>query len=1031
MPGLHTEKVLQNEMVEELLARGWVQGTGYKSQGTYDLKRALYPEDVLTWIKTTEPDAYAKVQAMHNGDTDEKLLNRLVEVIEKYGTIHVLRKGFDHVNAHFSMFAPKPSSGLNAAEAERYAQNILRVVPELEYSEHNGNRLDFGFFLNGIPVATGEMKTENTQTIDDAIRQYCEDRLPKDLKTKKDEPLLKPKRGAIVHFAISSREIKMTTALAGQKTVFLPFNQGYNGGAGNPPETGIIYLWEQVLERHAWLDIMANFVCIEKRSKFEDGKKITKETILFPRYHQWDAVTKLVAAAKAEGPGNRYLIEHSAGSGKSNTIMWTAHRLANLHDDNDKKVFNTVFIVTDRTNLDDQLAQTVKQFENTPGLISRIDGIKATKTEQFIAALAAGSPIVIVTLQTFPYVLEELQHVKDLQSKSFAIIADEAHSSQTGATAQKVRELLGLRIEEGEVGLDDVLAADMTTKAKPKNLSYFAFTATPKKRTLELFGRSGPDGKPTAFHTYTMRQAIEEGFILNVLENYITWKMAVKLSTDEGLVEVPKGETAKLIMRMVRLHSYTISQKIAIIVTHFRETVLRELSGHAKAMIVTDSREAAVRYKLQISRYLAEENITDLKALVAFSGEVQLDDLPEPYTEGKMNELRGVDIPEAFDTTEYQVLIVAEKYQTGFDQPLLCAMYVDKKLENLAAVQALSRLNRTYNGPYGKKERVFVLDFVNDVEQISEAFLPYYQGAEIDTPTDPNSVYDLKQKIDDYGMPALYTEADIEQFAIELFDQTRSEQHRQTTLNNLIGPIAQRYVARLAQVRDAEDEEAVDAAGVFRKDLGTFVRLFRFLAQIYNFENVALAKREQFYEWLGRAIRERQTGERPDISSVKLDMPTFRKTFEGKISLDGRAPIRGGDGGGSRVARIKKYAPLQEVIDLMNEFFGETTSEETRLSMLAGIFERSSEDETLAAQARNNTFDKFAIGSIKDQLKNHMTETYVEEVEKHAESTRQMTEMRTVLSEEEKFDQFTRAMAKALYQHFNGEAHRSPPDARP
>lgn len=1021
MPGLHTEKVLQNEMVRELLARGWVEGTGYKAQGAYDLKRALYPEDVLNWIRTTEPAAYAKVQAMHNGDTDKKILARLVEVIEKYGTIHVLRKGFDYVNAHFSMFAPKPNSGLNASEAERYAQNVLRVVPELEYSEHNGNRLDFGFFLNGIAVATGEMKTENTQTIDDAVRQYCEDRLPKDAKTKKDEPLLKPKRGAVVHFAISSREVKMTTALAGQKTVFLPFNQGYNRGAGNPPETGVNYLWEQVLERGAWLDIFANFVCIERRSKFEDGKKITKEIVLFPRYHQWDAVTKLVAAAKDEGPGNRYLIEHSAGSGKSNTIMWLAHRLANLHDAADAKVFNTTFIVTDRTNLDDQLAGTVKQFENTPGLIARIDGVKASKSEQLLAALKAGSPIVVVTLQTFPFVLEELQNAKDLQTKSFAIIADEAHSSQTGATAQKVRELLGLRLDEGEVGLDDFLAAEMTNTAKPRNLSYFAFTATPKKRTLEMFGRVGEDSKPTAFHIYTMRQAIEEGFILDVLQNYVTWKMAVKLSTDEGRIEVPKSETAKLILRMVKLHSYTVSQKIAIIVSHFRETVMQELKGRAKAMIVTDSREAAVRYKVQLDRYLAEEKITDLKALVAFSGEVTLDDLPSSFTEGNMNELQGADIPEAFDTNEYQVLIVAEKYQTGFDQPLLCAMYVDKKLENLAAVQTLSRLNRTYNGPFGKKERVFVLDFVNDTERIKEAFLPYYQGAEIDTPTDPNAVYDLKQKIDDYGMPAFYTEADIELFAAELFNQAKNEQQRQTTLNNLMGPIAQRYVERLKKARDDQDEEAAAAADIFRKDLGTFVRLFRFLAQIYNFENVALAKREQFYEWLGRAIRERQTGERPDISSVKLDIATFKKTYEGQISLDGHALIRGGDGGGGRVARIKQYGPLQDVIDLMNEFFGDTTSEETRLTMLAGIFEKSTEDQTLATQAKNNSLDKFALGSIKDNLKNHMTETYVEEVEKHAENTRQMTEIRTVLSEEEKFDQFTRAMAKALYEHLHAE----------
>ena len=1028
MPGLHTEKPLQNEILRGLTERGWVQGDGKKSAGAYDVKRTLYTEDFLTWIKTTQADAYAKIKAMHNGETDRKLVERLVEVIEKRGTIDVLRKGFDYVNAHFDLFTPKPNSGLNASEAERYEKNILRVVPELTYSEHNENRLDFGFFLNGIPVATAELKTDNTQSIDDAVRQYCEDRPPKDPKTKKDEPLLKPKRGAVVHFAISSTRVKMTTGLAGAKTVFLPFDQGYEHGEGNPPETGVNYLWESVLERHAWLDILANFVCVEKRTKIEHGKKITKETVLFPRYHQWDAVSQLVETAKAEGPGNRYLIEHSAGSGKSNTIMWLAHRLSTLHSDADAKVFDTVFIVTDRTNLDDQLTETVKQFADTPGLIARIDGRRSSKSEQLIAALEAKSPIVIVTLQTFPFVLEALKGGKDVpkafRENTFAIIADEAHSSQTGTTAQKVRELLGLADDDGELGLDDVLAADMAHTARPKNLSYFAFTATPKKRTMEMFGRKGTDGTPEPFHRYTMKQAIQEGFILDVLQNYVTWQMAVKLATDDGNTEVPKGETAKLIMRMVKLHSYTITQKIAVIVSHFRETVLQELNGHAKAMIVTDSREAAVRYKRLLDRYLAEEKISGLKALVAFSGDVTLDDLPETFSEGNMNALGGTDIPTAFDTDEYQVLIVAEKYQTGFDQPLLCAMYVDKKLDGLAAVQTLSRLNRTYNGPFGKKERVFVLDFVNDRERIQEAFSPYYEGAKIDAETNPNVVYDLKDKIDDYAMPGLYTEADIEQFAADLFEQEGNEAKKQTVLNNRIAPIAQRYAERLSAARDAKDDEAVEAAEIFRKDLGTFVRVFRFLAQIYDFQNVALAKRERFYEWLGRAIRERQTGERPDISDVRMTHFSLLKVSDGAIPLDGNALIRGGDGGGGRIARVKEYRPLQEVIDLMNDFFGATTSEDTRLTMLAGIFEKGTQDADLAAQARNNTLDKFILGSLGDHLKTHMTDTYVEEVEKHAESTRQMTEMKTVLSEDEKFQQFQRLMGKAYYEHF-----RQPPSA--
>ncbi len=1022
MPGLHTEKILQNEMTNEMLNRGWVEGDGWKAHGKYDLKRALYSEDVLAWLKSTEPGEYAKVQAMHNGDTDEKLLTRLCEVIERHGAIHVLRKGFDYINAHFQMCAFRPSSGLNPSEAERYKQNILRVVPELEYSEHHDGRLDFGFFVNGIAVATGEMKTENTQTIDDAIRQYCEDRPPRDPRTKKDEPLLKWKRGAIVHFAIGSREVRMTTKLDGRKTVFLPFNRGYDGGAGNPPDAGINYLWAQILERDGWLDILGNFVCIEKRKKPEAGKIVVKETLLFPRYHQWDAVTGLLAAAKDEGPGNRYLIQHSAGSGKSNTIMWLAHALANLHGSADKKVFDTTFVVTDRRNLDDQLAETVKQFDDTPGLIARIDGEKATKTAQLKAALDAGSPIVVVTLQTFPFLLEEIKNKEELRSRNFAIIADEAHSSQTGTTAQKIRQLLGLREDEGDLGLDDVLAADMAQAAKPRNISYFAFTATPKKRTVEMFGRIGPDGKPAPFHSYTMRQAIEERFIIDVLQNYVTWELAVKLATSHGDTEVPKGETATLIMRIVKLHSYTIAQKIAIIVSHFRETVLKELNGHAKAMVVTDSREAAVRYKIQIDRYLADNKITNLKALVAFSGDVSVSkDFPGTYRESKMNDTKGVDIPEAFDTDEYQILIVAEKYQTGFDQPLLCAMYVDKKLENLAAVQTLSRLNRTYDGPFGHKSRVFVLDFVNDRKQLLDAFLPYLDTAEIDAPTSPNAVYDLKTKLDDYGMPQIYTASDIEKFAQELFDQSKSEKQKQTSLNNLITPAADRYIQRLKKARDAGDAEEIERASIFRKDLGTFVRLYRFLSQIYNFENLDIAKREAFYEWLGRNIRERQTGERPDISSVEMTHFSLRKTFEGAISLAGWKAIEGGDGAGTRIARIKQYSPLQEVVELMNEFFGSSTTEENRIAMIAGIFEKSTSDEALKAQARNNTIEKFALGSVKDKLKRHMTETYVEESEKHSESTRQMQEMHSVLSEPDKFEQLSNAMLKALYEHFSRE----------
>jgi type I restriction enzyme R subunit len=1017
MSRLHIEKVLQNELVQELTERGWDEGVGYKSASKYDTKRALYTEDVLTWLKTTEPGEYAKIKAMHNGEADEKLIKRLIDVLEQQGTISILRRGFDYLNAHFPMCAFPPNSDLNPSEAVRYRQNILRVAPELEYSEHNERRLDVGFFLNGIPVATAEMKTDNTQTIDDALRQYCEDRPPKDEKTKKDEPLLKWKRGAIVHFAISSSEVQMTTRLDGPKTVFLPFNRGNDGGAGNRPGSGINYMWEEVLTRDAWLNILGNFVCIETRKKAESGKIVRKETLLFPRYHQWDAVTKLVAAAREEGPGQRYLVQHSAGSGKSNTIMWLAHRLANLHNDADKKVFDSTFIVTDRTNLDDQLAETVKQFDNKAGLITRIGDESASKAQQLKDALDKGTPIIIVTLQTFPFVLDTLQGNEDWQKRNFAIIADEAHSSQAGATAQKVREMLGLTPEDGDITADDALAASMAQKANPKNISYFAFTATPKKRTIEIFGRKGLDGKPASFHVYTMRQAIEEGFILDVLEDYMTFETAFRLATSDGSAVVPKSDAAKVIRRYLDLHSYTIQQKIAVIVAHFRETVAKELSGHAKAMIVTASREAAIRYKIQIDKYLASEGFTDVKTLVAFSGEVSLsEDFPGTYRESAMNGIKE-EIPEAFDTNEYQVLIVAEKYQTGFDQPKLCAMYVDKKLEGLAAVQTLSRLNRTYNGPLGKKETAYVLDFINDRERIKEAFLPYYETAEIDTPTDPNAVYDLARKIDDFGIPRLYSEADIETFAQELFKQSKSDKQKQTTLNNLIAPVANRYMVRAKEARDDGDTQFEDEAKIFRKDLSTYVRLYRFLSQIYNFENLDIAKREAFYEWLARNIREKQTGERPDISSVQLTHFTIKETFRGQIRLDGNKMLEGGDGVGRKIARVKQYGPLQDVVDLMNEFFGGNTTEDNRITMIAGVFDRAISNETIQAQAKNNTLDKFMLGNINSMLKRFLTETYVEEADNNTENTRQLGEMRSVLSEEEKLKMFTDSMGRAVFDY--------------
>ena len=1013
MPGMHDERTLHNEILAELERHGWVRGEGSKAAGKYDPKRALYTEDVIAWLKTTQPQEWAKAQAMHNGDTTAKVLGRLVTTLQQQSTIQILRDGFKYVNASFDMCAFIPNSGLNPAELARTDKVILRVVPELEYSEYNGNRLDLAFFVNGIAVGTAELKTENTQTIGDAVNQYRFDRPPVDPKTKKPEPLLTWKRGAIVHFAVSSNEVRMTTRLEGRRTHFLPFNRGNHGGAGNPPEQGINYLWEEILDRSTWLDILAHFICIERKEKVVDGKKQRSETILFPRYHQWDAVTKLVDAAKEEGVGHNYLIQHSAGSGKSNSIMWLAHRLSVLHDANDKKIFDSVLVLTDRTVLDDQLAEAVHQFKSAPGVIARIDGRGDSKSSQLTEALNKSAPIITVTLQTIPFVLEQLQEAPEWRGRTFAIIADEAHSSQSGTTANAVRDVLGLGPEDGDVGLDDELAATMRKRAKHQNLSYFAFTATPKTKTIEIFGRTGPAGKPEPFHIYSMRQAIEEEFIVDVLQNYTTYSMAYKVTAAaEKDRDVPKSEAAALIARMVRLHSYTIGQKVAIIVEHFRETVGPLLSGHGKAMIVTDSREAAVRYMNQTNAYIKERGYNHIHALVAFSGEISVDGVP--YTESRMNKVGSNEIADEFDSERYQVLIVAEKFQTGFDQPLLCGMYVDKKLEGLAAVQTLSRLNRSYHGPFGDKTTTYILDFVNDAETIRDAFLPYFETAEIDQPSDPNKIHDLIHTIDIYGMPHLYVEADIDRFVEELYAQSHGEK-RQTAINAIIDPIRDRFLKRVAEAKEAKDGQAVEEADLFRKNLKSFGRTFTFLSQLFDFEDVSIAKREQFYQWLSRAIRSKETGERVDLSDVDLSHLNLKKGDTVAIKLDGKTPLHTPGDVGTGVARPKDYGPLSEVIRVMNDLFGSEVSEANLVTMARGVYAKAIDDPTLVAQARNNTREKFRLGDLPDRAMAYIADTYLEVVEKNDEDNRQLELIKTLFDDKDKSKPFVEAIGDAVY----------------
>ncbi|MCK5532924.1 MAG: type I restriction endonuclease subunit R, partial [Halopseudomonas aestusnigri] len=696
------EALFQQDIITAMVAQGWLTGPA----SGYDRRTALYTEDFLGYFKDAWPERWEKFAKANPNNPEAVLVQKLVRELEQDGTLDVLRHGFKLPGVKIEACSFKPDHGMNPDTLKRYQCNRLRVVPEVSYSPHYREgeynpRLDLVLFVNGIPVATLELKSEFKQSVENAKRQYRYDRPVKDPLTRKPEPLLSFKRGALVHFAVSQDEVAMTTKLAGKETFFLPFNLGsLDGGAGNPPApndsqyaTG--YLWQRLFQPDAWLKVLGRFLHLQKSVKEDiDGKRVTKETLIFPRYHQWEVVNTLIETTRAEGPGKRYLIQHSAGSGKSNSIAWTAHQLASLYDAEGQRLFNSVIVITDRTVLDKQLQDTIYQFEHAQGVVKCItrDIGSQSKSEQLAEALAEQTRIIIVTIQTFPFVLDEIQSRTTLAGHNFAVIADEAHSSQTGATARKLKEVLAAEQIDGDENItaEDVLAATLTARSRQENISYFAFTATPKAKTLELFGRlPNPDQPPSksniplAFHVYTMQQAIEEKFILDVLKSYTTYKMAWQLAQMNHLedADVDSKQAKTRIAKWVRLHPYNIARKVEIIIEHFRTRVAHLLNGQAKAMVVTGSRKEAVRYKLAFDKYVREKNYKGIQAMVAFSGEViDHDNSPNGFTENNMNPgLKGREMRQAFDTNEYQVMLVANKFQTGFDQPKLCAMYVDKK----------------------------------------------------------------------------------------------------------------------------------------------------------------------------------------------------------------------------------------------------------------------------------------------------------------------------------------------------------------
>lgn len=982
MGNLHKEIHLESEICDYLAVHGWLYVEN--DAQAYDRARALFPADLVEWIRASQPKAWETLQKNHGAQAIEVLLTRLRDSINQRGTLDVLRRGIEMIGLRQSLDLAqfKPASAINPEILKRYEANRLRVIRQVRYSLHNENCIDLVLFLNGIPVATVELKTDFTQSVDDAVDQYRFDRLPRPKGQSASEPLLSFPNGALVHFAVSNMEARMTTRLEGAKTHFLPFNRGDHGASGNPPneKSGhrTAYLWESVWERDSWLEILGRYLVTQK----DDKKQI--KNIIFPRYHQLDATRRLLAAVLAEGSGGKYLIQHSAGSGKTNSIAWSAHFLADLHKSNHEKMFDTVLVVSDREVLDSQLQDAIFDFQRTTGVVATIKGESASKSAELAAALAGGKKIVVCTIQTFPFALKAVEELAATQGKRFAVIADEAHSSQTGEAAAKLKAVLSAEeLQElndgGEISTEDLLAAQMAARSADGGISYVAFTATPKAKTLELFGRrpnpdlpASGDNLPAPFHVYSMRQAIEEGFILDVLQNYTPYKLAFKLAhngqeLDEK--EVERSEALKGIMRWVKLHPYNISQKVQVVVEHFRDNVAPLLDGQGKAMVVVSSRLEAVRWQLAINKYIQAQGYK-ISTLVAFSGEVNDPQSgPEPFTETSQTlnpNLKRRDIRDAFSTDEFQILLVANKFQTGFDQPLLCGMYVDKRLAGIAAVQTLSRLNRAYPG----KDTTYVVDFINDPEEILKAFKSYYDTAELSGVTDPHLVYDLRMKLDAAGY---YDDFEVERVVAVEFNPNSKQSDLAAALEPVVSRLLNRYKAAQEKLKTAhakedaktteEAQNELNALVLFKHDMTAFQRMYAFLSQIFDYGNTAIEKRFYFYKRLLPLLEFGRERTSLDLSKVILTHHNLKNQGKRTIPLsDSDNPkLKPLSESGSGALQEKEKALLNEIIAKVNDLFEGDITEDDRLVYVNNVIKgKLLESEILIQQASNNTKEQFS-----------------------------------------------------------------------
>lgn len=977
------EKRFEQDIESFLLnSGGYIKG----SIASYNAEKAIDITILIEFIKASQPKQWERYLRNYKEDAENKLYKRLNEEIENNGLIHVLRNGINDRGVKLNIAYFKPESSLNPDTVKLYNDNILTCTRQFAYSIENTNTIDMVLSLNGIPIVALELKNQlKGQSVENAKTQFMYDRNPKEL-------IFQFNKRILVYFAVDLYEVWMTTKLDGKNTFFLPFNQGSNGagnvgGAGNPENKdgyATSYLWEEVLIKDKLMDIIQRYIHLEVKSKtvIKNGKekKETTKRIIFPRYHQLDVVTKLIEDVRTNGSGENYLIQHSAGSGKSNSIAWLAYRLSSIHQSDNTPIFTSVIVVVDRTVLDRQLQDTISSFDHQDGLVVAIGEGKTSKDLR--DAINDGKKIIITTLQKFPVIYEEID---DNKGKRFAIIVDEAHSSQTGNSARKLKSALADTEEalkeyaeiEGKaeseiVDDEDKLVNELLSHGKHKNLSFFAFTATPKQKTLEMFGRRNAEGGFEPYHVYSMRQAIEEGFILDVLKNYMTYKNCYKIASNTpDNPDVPTSAAVKAVRRYESLHPHNLSQKTAIIIEHFREITSKKIGGRGKAMIVTASRLHAVRYYHEFKRYIERKGYKNLDVLIAFSGVVKdVDSIGNEleYTEAGINKTKDgrkiseKQLKEEFHGDDFNMLIVAEKYQTGFDEPLLHSMFVDKKLSGVKAVQTLSRLNRIMPG----KNDTFVLDFVNTAEEIQEAFRPYYEATKLNEEINVNLIYDTKTLIRKFK---LFNDDDIEKFIKINYKKGKQNATDLGKMTSLFKPVIERY-----------NQLNEDSRYEFKKAIRNFNKWYSYIIQITRMFDKELHKEYSFTAYLEKLLP-KVKGKDIDLEGkLKLEFYKLEQTFKGDISLNPQnietilVNPKTIDGG---VKPTDDESTLEEIISKINEKYQGIFTEGDRV-IVETMYKKCTKDKALKKYAKNNDAEIFEQSIFQEEFKRIAQACYME-----------------------------------------------------